>query len=134
MTLLDQIERHEGRRRTVYFDSLGVPTIGVGRNIRDKGLSEDEIDYLLQNDVRECLADLVTFPWFDALDNVRQNVLIDMRFQLGAAGFRKFKGTLAAVASGDYVKAGDHMQASLWARQVPTRAKTLIRMMKTGAV
>lgn len=132
MTLLEQIERHEGRRRFPYRDTVGKLTIGCGRNLTDKGLSDDEIDYLLMNDLRECREDLATFPWFVDLDVVRRNVLIDMRLNLGPSGFRKFKGTLAAVATGDYVKASEQMAKSLWAKQVKTRAHRLVRMMATG--
>lgn len=132
MTLFEQLERDEGRRRFPYTDTVGKLTIGIGRNLTDRGLSDDEIDFLLANDVRECVTDLESFPWFCGLDDVRRNVVINMRFQLGPAKFRKFKATIAAIAAGDYVKAGDQMQASLWAKQVPNRARRLIRAMKTG--
>jgi lysozyme len=132
MTLFDQLEQHEGRRRFPYVDTVGKTTIGVGRNLTDKGLSDDEIDYLLANDLREVFADLETFPFWAGLDPVRRNVLADMRFQLGAIGLRKFRLMLAAVAGGNYVIAGNQMQASKWAKQVPNRARTLIRQMKTG--
>ena len=83
MTLIEQLELHEGRRSKPYLDSVGKWTVGVGRNLSDKGLSDDEIDYLLANDLRECRADLASFPWFAGLDDVRRNVLIDMRLNLG---------------------------------------------------
>ena len=133
MTLIDQLILHEGRRHRVYFDSLGVPTIGVGRNIRDKGLSDDEIDYLLMNDVREATADLQGFEWWSRVDPVRRDVLIEMRFQLGPDRFRAFKATLAAVAVGDYVLAAERMLKSKVAReQAPKRWKTLARQMASG--
>ena len=132
VTLLEQLELHEGRRRFPYRDTVGKWTVGCGRNLTDKGLSEDEIDYLLQNDVRECLTDLDTFPWFAGLDPVRRNVVIDMRFNLGPSRFRQFKQTIAAIARGDYGKASEQMMKSLWHRQVGARARRLARMMKTG--
>jgi lysozyme len=132
VTLFEQLERHEGRRKFPYVDTVGKVSIGVGRNLKDRGLSDDEIDYLLSNDLKECRDDLATFPWWDELDEVRRNVVMDMRFQLGAAGFRKFKATLGAVAAGNYTQAGEYMEASRWARQVPNRAARLIRWMKTG--
>ena len=51
--LIAQLKVHEGVRDKVYLDTEGIETIGVGRNLKDKGLSEDEIDYLLQNDISE---------------------------------------------------------------------------------
>jgi lysozyme len=132
MTLWDQLELHEDRRTKPYVDTVGKITIGVGRNLTDKGLSDSEIDYLLMNDIRECTDDLKTFLWWDDLDDVRRNVLIDMRFNLGPSRFRQFKATLAAVAMGDYVTASDQMRKSKWYRQVKGRGERLARMMSTG--
>jgi lysozyme len=132
MTLIEQIELHEGRRAFPYVDTVGKVTIGCGRNLTDRGLREDEIDYLLMNDLAECRDDLQTFPWWADLDDVRRNVLIDMRFNLGPAGFRKFRLMLAAVAGGDYISASEHMARSKWATQVKSRAQRLVRMMRTG--
>jgi lysozyme len=132
MTLWDQLALHEGRRAKPYTDTVGKLTIGVGRNLTDKGLSDSEIDFLLMNDIRECTDDLKTFLWWDDLDEVRRNVLIDMRFNLGPSRFRQFKATLAAVAMGDYVTASDQMRKSKWYRQVKGRGERLARMMSTG--
>lgn len=132
MTVLEQIELHEGRRAKPYVDSVGKITIGVGRNLTDRGLREDEIDYLYMNDLREATDDAKTFPWFTGLNDARQAVVIDMCFNLGLTKFQKFKQTIAAIASGDYVKASDSMLKSKWASQVGKRAQTLARMMATG--
>ena len=51
-TLIRLIEDHEGRRSHIYTDTVGKLTIGVGRNLTDRGLSDDEIDYLLANDIK----------------------------------------------------------------------------------
>jgi lysozyme len=132
VNIWDQLELHEDRRTKPYVDTVGKITIGVGRNLTDKGLSDSEIDYLLMNDIRECTDDLKTFLWWDDLDDVRRNVLIDMRFNLGPSRFRQFKATLAAVAMGDYVTASDQMRKSKWYRQVKGRGERLARMMSTG--
>jgi len=131
-----ELSRDEGRRRAAYADSLGFWTIGVGRLIdaRKGGrLREIEIDFLLDNDIAECEADCSTMPWFAGLDAVRQRVVLNMRFQLGSSGLRKFRNTLAAVARGDYAAAAAGMSASLWATQTPARANRLIAMMRSGA-
>jgi lysozyme len=132
VNLWDQLELHEDRRTKPYVDTVGKITIGVGRNLTDKGLSDSEIDFLLMNDIRECTDDLKTFLWWDDLDEVRRNVLIDMRFNLGPSRFRGFRATLAAVAMGDYVTASDQMRKSKWYRQVKGRGERLARMMSTG--
>lgn len=127
-----QLMLHEGLRRFPYVDTVGKLTIGVGRNITDVGISEDEAMYLLDNDIDECIQDLATFTWFPDLDSIRQRVLIDMRFNLGPSRFRGFRNTLAAVARGDYRAASNGMLRSLWAQQVKGRAVRLAAMMREG--
>ncbi len=133
LKLRAQLVAHEGKKSKVYKDSLGIETIGVGRNLRDKGLSDDEILYLLDNDINECLTDLKDFlPYFEDLDNTRQHVLLDMRFNLGPTRFRGFKNMLKAVKESRFKDASDAMLVSKWAKQVKGRAKRLAQMMLTG--
>lgn len=127
-----QLVLHEGLRLRPYLDSVGKMTIGVGRNLDDRGITRDEAMTLLEHDIREAIEDLETFPSFAALDPIRQRVLVDMRFNLGPSRFRGFKRTLAAVAAGDYVTAASQMRASLWYRQVKARGVRLANMMETG--
>jgi len=52
--LTEMLKRHEGVKTHAYKCSASKITVGVGRNIDPKGgigLTEDEIDYLLQNDI-----------------------------------------------------------------------------------
>lgn len=127
-----QIMRHEGVKLKVYLDTLGIETIGVGRNLRDKGISHDEAMFLLDNDLDECIRDCATFPWFADLDPVRQRVVVDLRFNLGPSRLRGFKNTLAAIGRGDYEAAAAGMLKSKWATQVGQRAIRLAEMMRTG--
>ena len=127
-----QLEKHEGLRLKPYRDTVGKLTIGIGRNLDDKGITRDEALFMLRTDIAECLADLKTFPWFKGLNEVRQRVVLDMRFNLGPKGFRGFVGTLAAIEAGDYAGAATRMLASKWATQVKGRADTLADMMRTG--
>jgi lysozyme len=88
---------------------------------------------LLDNDITACLADLRTFPWWGGLDAVRQRALVDMRFQLGPAGFRGFRKMLAALAIRNYAAAAHHARDSKWARtDSPTRATTITAMLESG--
>lgn len=127
-----QVMRHEGKRLKLYSDSLGVPTLGYGRNVRDKGITDDEAQFLLENDLAECIADCETFPWFARLNPIRQRVIVDLRFNLGGNGLRRFQRTLQCVADGDYSGAADNLLRSKWAGQVKTRATTLAEMLRTG--
>ena len=103
--LVEQLKKHEGVRSHVYDCPAGYQTIGVGRNIDPDGglgLSDDEIEYLLENDIRRCERELGRFSWFDDLDVVRQDALINMCFNLGFSRLLKFTKMLAAVAEGKY--------------------------------
>jgi lysozyme len=131
--LIEQLVLHEGLRTHPYVDTVGKVTIGVGRNLTDKGISSREVFDLLDHDVDECVTDLAAnFPWFIHLDAVRQRVIIDLRFNLGPTRFRQFVRTLRSVGAGDYDLAASQMLESLWAAQVKARAIRLSRMMATG--
>lgn len=132
-TLLAELKRDEGVRLKPYTDTVGKLTIGVGRNLTDVGISEDECTALLQNDIAKVLAQLDrSLPWWRKLDPVRQRVLVNMAFNMGMTGLLTFKNTLAAVQSGSYTAAAAGMLASKWATQVGARAERLADMMRTG--
>lgn len=131
--LRTQLVDEEGLRLTPYRDSVGKLTIGVGRNLEDRGITRDEAIFLLDNDIIAVLDQLAAHvPFFAALDDVRQRVLADMAFNVGMGGLLGFKNTLAAVARGDYDAAAVGMLASRWATQVGDRALVLAEMMRSG--
>jgi lysozyme len=80
-----QLVRHEGLRLKPYRCTAGKLTIGVGRNLEDKGISQQEAYELLENDIRECEVQLLTeIPdIYLSLDINRKVVLINMCFNLG---------------------------------------------------
>ncbi len=132
--LIRQIRLHEGERLKPYRCSAGKLTIGVGRNLDDRGITREESAMLLDNDIRLLEIELFrALPWAAALDDVRQRVLLDMAFNLGLPGLLQFKRTLEAIRTGQYQQAATMMLDSLWARQVGQRAERLARMMATGA-
>lgn len=134
--LIKELRRDEGVVAHAYQDSLGYWTIGVGRLIdKRKGgkLTDEEIDYLLMNDVKECVADLdKNLPWWRSLSDSRRRVLVNMRFNLGMAGLLGFKNTLKFIETGEYKRAADNMLLSKWAKQVGQRANRLAKMMEQG--
>jgi lysozyme len=131
--LKSQLIRHEGKRNKPYRDTVGKLTIGVGRNLDDVGLRDDEIDLMLENDIAATWNALRrALPWIDQLDEVRQRVLADMAFNMGVRGLLAFEKMLRACRAGEYETAAAEMLDSAWARQVPARAERLAKMMKTG--
>jgi len=133
--LLEMLKRHEGVRSHVYLCSAGYETIGVGRNISQSGmgLSDDEVDYLLENDIIRVVKELSSeYPWFKDLDDVRKDAMIDISFNLGATRFRGFKRALAAMEVADYTTAAKEFLDSKWSRDVKGRATELCYMIETG--
>jgi lysozyme len=128
-----QLRKHEGVRNRPYRDTVGKVTIGVGRNLDDKGLRPSEIELLLDNDVDEVLDEIEkALPWFATLSEKRQRVIADMVFNLGITRFLEFKATISAIRNGRFGVAADQMLASKWARQVGQRARDLAAMMRDG--
>lgn len=131
--LRQQLTTHEGLRLRPYVDTVGKLTIGVGRNLTDKGISYAEAMVLLDNDVDEVTSDLGAYGWFSPLDSVRQLALADLRFNLGPGRFRTFRKMLAALEAGNYEAAAAQLIDSAWAAQVqPSRRDRLYRMLRTG--
>ncbi len=132
MSLRDDLIRHEGLRLKPYEDSEGILTIGVGRNLEDVGLSDAEVMFLLGNDIEIVLRQCRTFPWWNSLNQERQDVIANMVFNLGLPRFKGFKKTIAFIEAGDYQSAAVEMLDSKWARQVKGRAVELSRRMSDG--
>lgn len=129
----EQLELHEGKKNKPYKDSVGKLTIGIGRNLEDKGLTDDECFYLLRNDIKEVKNQLSrNLSWFSNLDLIRKKVLIDMGFNLGIPGLLRFKKFLSFIKTGNFEKAAEEMLDSKWAEQVGKRAERLSKMMATG--
>lgn len=160
-SIQEQLILHEGLRTEVYPCPANKLTIGVGRNLEDTGLYEleqkrilnsygltkqevidilqvrqittEEALYMLNNDIMIIQSELEnTYRWFNFLDEVRQKVIIDMRFNLGGSGFADFKNMIQQVRKMNYWNAGEEMKDSEWYSQVKTRADRLIKMMVTG--
>jgi lysozyme len=110
-------------------------TVGVGRNIDENGgigLSDDEINYLLENDIKRCKQELISLSWFIDLDSVRQDAIVNLCFNLGLTRLMGFKNAMAAMAEGDYERAADEFYDSRWAKQVKSRADEVCEMIRTG--
>ena len=133
--LIEMIKRHEGVVPYAYQDSRGYWTIGVGHLIDEElggGLSDDEIDYLLTNDINRCIEEAETYPWFAGLSEPRQAVVISLLFNLGKPRWDGFKKAQAAIAAGDMAEASRQLLDSKWARQVGKRAHEMAAQLQSG--
>ena len=132
--LASLLMRHEGCRRHPYTDSTGHITIGVGRNLTDRGLNDAEITLLLENDMRlaRAIADQLFGADFASASPPRQLALLSMAFNLGGPRLAGFVEMRRAIARKDWPAVADAALDSLWARQVGPRATELARMLEQG--
>ncbi len=130
----EQLLRHEGLRLKPYRCTAGKLTIGVGRNLDDRGISQKEAFVLLENDILRCENELLGhIPiGYSSLNETRKSVLLNMCFNLGISGLLEFKNTLAFIGAGDFERAANSMLASRWAKQVGRRAIELSELMRKG--
>lgn len=135
--LIEMLKLHEGVRSKVYMCSAGYETIGVGRNIAESGLglSDDEIEYLLNNDIKRVREELEdNYFWFAALNEVRQDAMIDISFNLGLTRLRGFVKALEAMSREQFDIAADEFMDSRWSQQVGNRAVEVTEMIRTGSI
>ena len=131
--MIEQLVDHEGLELHPYEDSLGILTIGVGRNLEERGISEDEAFYLLGNDIEIIWDELIKqHPIVGELDDQRQMILIDMAFNMGVPRLGKFKKMWAAIEDGDMIEASKQALDSRWADQVGRRAERLAERLTSG--
>jgi lysozyme len=111
----EQLVRHEGLRLKPYRCTAGKLTITrIGFQIKfgmtdDCGISQTEAYVLLENDIQNCEQQLLDeIPEiYNALDEVRKSVLLNMCFNLGIGGLLGFNNTLAFIAAGDWERAAN---------------------------
>lgn len=129
--LKERLKKHEGLRLYPYKCFAGKTTIGYGRNIEDNGISNDEAEMLLDNDINCVVAQLNSkFKWFKDLPEIPKEVLINMDFNLGITRLSKFKKTLKHFEDRDFESASVEMLDSKWAEQVGKRAIELSNLLK----
>ena len=141
MNIYEQLNRDEGEvkrngKHVMYRDHLGYATLGVGRLIDERrggGLTDEEVEYLLRNDVTRVALELSkNLDWWPSLDHVRQSALINMAFQLGINGLLNFRKTLSLIKQGDYAEAAKEALRSTWAQQTPNRARRVAKQLASG--
>lgn len=113
---------HEGEKLSAYQDSLGWWTIGIGHLIdaRKGGSIPQRISReLFEDDVAvKTVQARIAFPWFDWLNPVRQDAIVNLTFNLGIDGLKKFRLMIAAIEKQEWHQAAFELNNSLWAKQV----------------
>ena len=126
--IVESLKAEEGYMATCYFCTAGAHTVGYGRNISEGGIgiSEEEAEYLLKNDVNRTIDEVrQRWPWFDDCDKAAREVMVELCFQLGAPRLSGFVKCLSALEAGDNDIAAAELLDSKFAKQVPARAARL---------
>lgn len=131
---LELLQEHEGYRQFPYADSLGIQTIGYGRNLESRGISEPEASYLLSNDIAEAEEMLHSYGYYFNLSGERKAVLIDMMVNMGPTRLAGFKKMHAALEDRNYELAALEMLDSKWSTQVGQRSLTLSKVMHDNKI
>lgn len=145
--LITSIEGHEGLMLRVYDDATGRVvqpgdtvkgwlTIGYGRNLVGRGITRNEADLLLANDLIAVEIELDQhFPMWRQWSDPRQWAIAELTFNLGVSRFAaKWPNTAAALRAGNFAAVAATLKDSLWRRQVGEgRALAIIRAIHTGA-
>ena len=131
--LHEELKRDEGVRLMPYKDSVGLLTIGCGRNIEERGISEDEMEHMLTNDIAIAVKDCCQiFSAFASHPAVVKRALVNMSFNLGAPTLRKFRNMIAAINAREYDLAATEALDSRWAKQVGQRAQRIASLLRKG--
>lgn len=128
--LRQNLIREEGLELKPYYCTANPPklTIGVGRNIEDRGISEETAYQMLDEDIDLCIDELkVGIRRFADYPEAIQETLVDLCFNMGIGRLLKFSRTLAYLEEGletdNYTKAAVELMNSKYAKQLPARAK-----------
>lgn len=131
--MVNELTRDEGLRLRPYLDTVGKTTIGVGRNLTDRGITRAEADVLLANDVGLCELDLDSHvSWWRLMTDARQRGLLNMCFNLGWPTLATFRTTLGHLQAGRYDDASTTVLQSKWATQVGMRAVRISEQFRVG--
>ena len=136
LDLLDHgLRLEEGKRNRPYMDTTGHITIGIGRNLTDRGLSDDEIEYLFTNDKTMAQSAARSLcPSFDDLSDVRKYVLCDLAFNLGQNKLQQFTRFLQAVHEQRWTDAAMELLDSVAYKQETKRFTMLANAMETDSL
>lgn len=129
---VEQIKKHEGFRSRPYYCTAQKLTLGYGRNLDDVGISEQEAEILLINDLTECRAGVKRNIDIRFCNSVQVDALVNMAYNLGLSGLLAFKKMIRELEAGNFPEAANEMLDSRWASQVPSRAEELALQMVTG--
>ena len=153
----ERLVLNEGKKKCVYLDSLGIPTVGIGFNLERsdarsrltavganynavlKGsvcLTDQQIKQLFNQDMSDAVSCASSWlPNWNMIDTSPQSALADMAFNLGCPRLRQFRRLRAALSRNppNYQDAAKEMRNSRWCRQVKSRCDRDVQCMQQGS-
>ena len=127
-----QLRHDEGRRLTVYTDSRGLLTVGIGHQLLvGDAVTPSQVATWFQHDLDTAIADCQQlYPTWRTLPAVVQEILVQMCFNLGKTRLARFVVLRAAIARHAWPAAAAAMEDSAWYTQVGDRSKRLVAAMR----
>ena len=121
-SLIERVAVNEGFRSKVYKCTAGVDTFGHGLT----WITEEESLEILANRISQLHLKLLDkLDWYKDMPPEVQGVIIEMCYQMGFAGFCKFKKAIANMKDKNWKAAAVEMLDSKWAKQTANRANRL---------
>jgi lysozyme len=138
--LVSDLKLDEGFRSHAYPDPLSGAepwTVGYGATGPDIGPNTVWTEPEAATDLAQRVGALTgqlqsNLHWFRSITDLRQDVLVNMSYNMGLHGLLAFHNTLSMIEAGNYAGAAQGMLDSAWARQVHGRASRLAAQMQTG--
>jgi lysozyme len=127
----------EGYRHFPYFDTRKKITIGIGRNLTDKGISDTTINQMFEEDsifIENFLTKKYGIDFYNNLNDARKMVCFSLCFNLGTHGFDDFKKMIQALKKQDFTQASMEIINSKASKQLPERYKILADVMEKGTL
>jgi len=146
----DREKLNEGYKTCVYKDSMGIPTVGVGFNLKKIG-AKGEIesvgaDYYKVLNGSQCLDDRQIETLFNrdmdtakgcakswipsSLPSGPESAINDMAFNMGCLTLHQFGTLKSYIEKGDYSGAAEDMKGTAWCRQVGYRCDRDVQCMR----
>ena len=132
-----RVQDHEGLRTSVYLDTLGKKTVGIGHLVQPHEMERfaegveipmDEIMEIFEMDLNRAAAGADMLIEDNVGHDLPQHVgevILEMVFQLGTTGVSKFKKFWKALRVKDWKKAAAEMKDSRWHSQTTKRCESL---------
>ena len=124
---------HEGSKLKPYHCTAGKLTIGVGRNLDDRGISQATATQMLEEDIEIVLDELKrALPFWDKLEWNYKEALVDLAFNMGVPRLMMFRNMLSAIEADDPAKAAEELLDSRYASQVGKRASNIAALLRAS--